>query len=293
MDVRAFAPGFPDMLMVQGGYQLKPPLPFTPCTEFSGIISAIGADIAGLKVGDAVMGSIRYGAASEQVTARASDCMPKPAAFGFDEAAAFLVAYKTAYVGLIVRGTLKAGETALIHGAAGGVGLAAVEIAKREGAQVIAMASGKHKLEILESRGADQVLDYSVGRFRETIKALTDGAGADVIYDPIGGDVFDESTRCIAPFGRLLVIGFAGGRIPTVAANHALIKQYAVIGVRAGEYGRINPGGGTAVNRALSEMAIAGQVSPYVYASYRFDQLKDAFDTIKSREVVGRVVVVL
>ena len=279
------------MLMVQGGYQLKPPLPFTPCAEFAGKVVSVGADVVGIALDDEVMGSVRFGAASEHVVASAADCMHKPSAFDFAQAAAFQVAYKTAYVGLIVRGDLRAGETVLVHGAAGGVGLAAVDIAKQAGATVIAMASGKHKLDILAARGADYVFDYAVGGFRETVKSLTDGRGADVIYDPVGGDVFDESTRCIAPFGRLLVIGFASGRIPTVAANHALIKQYAVIGVRAGEYGRVNPKGGAAVSASLREMANSGKYDPFVYKRFPFDELPAAFDTIATREVVGRVVI--
>ncbi|MCB1747569.1 MAG: NADPH:quinone oxidoreductase family protein [Gammaproteobacteria bacterium] len=289
--VRAFAPGFPDMLMVQGLYQLKPPLPFTPCAEFAGEVVACGDDVAHLGVGDRVMGSVRYGAAATHVVAQAAHCLPLPPAFDWAEGAAFHVAYRTAWVGLVVRGGLAAGETVLVHGAGGGVGLAAVDLARHLGARVIAMASSEEKLAVARAHGADHVLAYGDGRFREQVKALTDGRGADVVYDPVGGDVFDESTHCIAPFGRLLVIGFAGGRIPAVKVNHVLIKQYAVVGVRAGEHGRVDPAGGAAVTRALGELAASGAVRPHVCARLPFEALREAYDRIAARAVIGRIVV--
>lgn len=287
---RAFSAGFPDMLMVQGLYQYKPALPFTPCAEFCGEILAVGDNVSSHEPGSAVMGTVRAGAAAGRLVAEAGNCLPLPAAFDFVAGAAFLIAYKTAWVGLVVRGTLQAEETVLVHGAAGGVGLAAVVLAKALGARVIAMASGADKLAAVRAAGADEVLDYGDGPFREKVKALTGGRGVDVIYDPIGGDVFDESLRCIAPFGRMLVIGFASGRIPTVSVNYALIKQYSIIGVRAGEYGRLNPDGSRAVNESLLKLANAGGVTPHVHARLPFEGLVDAFDTIASRRVVGRVV---
>lgn len=291
LETRAFAAGFPDMLMVQGGYQLRPPLPFTPCAEFSADVLAVGAAVNGLHPGDRVMGSVRAGAAAERVVASAADCVAAPPVFDDATAAAFLVAYKTAYVGLVTRGRLQAGETVLVHGAGGGVGLAAVEVARLQGARVIAMASGAEKLAAASARGAEHVIDYAEGDFRTAVKALTAGRGADVIYDPVGGDVFDRSMRCIAPFGRLLVIGFASGRIPTVAVNYALIKQIEIIGVRAGEYGRLNPAGGQAVNKALAALAASGDVAPQVYARLPFTGLIEAFDMIAGRKVIGRVVI--
>lgn len=287
---RAFAAGFPDMLMVQGLYQYQPAVPFTPCAEFCGEVLAVGAEVTGFGPGDAVMGTVRAGAAASRLVADAVNCLPLPGPFDFVSGAAFLIAYKTAWVGLVVRGTLQAEETVLVHGAAGGVGLAAVVLAKALGARVIAMASGPDKVAAVRAAGADAVLDYHDGGFRERVKQLTDGRGADVIYDPIGGDVFDESLHCIAPFGRMLVIGFASGRIPTVAVNYALIKQYSIIGVRAGEYGRLNPEGSRAVNESLLKLANAGGVSPHVHATLAFDGLVEAFDTIASRRVIGRVV---
>ncbi len=283
--------GFPDMLMVQGLYQYKPPLPFTPGAEFAGEVVDLGPEVRDFRVGDQVMGTVRAGAFAEYVAAPATQCLPLPEPFDSITGAAFLVAYKTAYVGLVVRGGLQSGETVLVHGAAGGVGLAAVELAKSEGARVIGMASGAHKLAAVRAKGADHVIDYADGSFRSAVKALTDGTGADVIYDPIGGEVFDESLRCIAPFGRVLVIGFASGQIPVVSVNYALIKQYSIVGVRAGEYGRINPAGGREVNRALVDRAERGHLKPHIHACLPFSGVVDAFDAITERRVIGRVVI--
>lgn len=289
--VHAAAVGFPDILMVQGRYQLKPSLPFTPGTEFAGVVVAVSPGLAGTHIGDCVMGTVRYGAFAQNVIVCAEDIFPLPEDFDFATGAAFLVAYKTAYVGLVVRGGLKSGETVLVHGAAGGVGLAAVELAKTRGARVIGMASGTKKLGAVLDKGADHVLDYNDGPFRAAVKDLTGGLGADVIYDPIGGDVFDESLRCIAPFGRLLVIGFASGRIPEVAVNYALLKQCAILGVRAGEYGRIDQKGGQEVNRALIDMASQGCLRPHIHARLPFKSLIAAFNAVVRREVIGRIVI--
>ncbi len=289
--VRAFAPGFPDMLMVQGGYQLKPPLPFTPCAEFAGEVLACGAGVTRFAPGARVMGSVRHGAAAERVTAQAAHCFSLPPAWDWARGAAYLVAYRTAWVGLVVRGHLAAGETVLVHGAGGGVGLAAVDLARARGATVIAMARGAAKLAAARAQGATHVIDYADGAFRERVKALTGGRGVDVVYDPVGGDVFDESLRCVAPFARVLVIGFASGRIPEVRVNHVLIKQYSVIGVRAGEHGRIDPVAGAAVDRALEALAADDAVNPHVCRRLPFDQLVAAYDDIAARRVIGRIVV--
>ena len=288
---RAFAVGFPDMLMVQGLYQHKPALPFTPAAEFAGEVSAVGAGVEDFKPGDRVMGTIRAGAAATTVVTQAAECMLLPAAFDFAQGAAYTVGYQTAYVGLVVRGAVQAGETVLVHGAAGGVGLAAVELGQVLGARVIGMAAGADKLALVRAKGAAAVLDYRAGAFRDAVKALTDGRGVDVVYDPIGGDVFDESLHCVAPFARVLVIGFASGRIPTVRVNHALLKQYAIIGVRAGEYGRVYPAGGRTVHAALAAWAASGKLTPHVHARLPFEQLVAAFDEITARRVRGRIVV--
>lgn len=287
---RAFAVGFPDLLMVQGLYQLKPTLPFTPCAEFAGEVLVAGALVTRFAPGDKVMGSVRFGAAAERIVVAAGDCMGLPAGFDFAQGAGFIIAYKTAYVGLLTRGALQREETVLVHGAAGGVGLAAVELAAALGARVIAMARGEAKLELARTKGAQAVIDYADGSFRERVQTLTDGRGVDVVYDPIGGDVFDESLHCVAPFGRVLVIGFASGRIPSVKVNHALLKQYAVIGVRAGEYGRVYPQGGREVHAALEVWAASGQLQPHVHVRLGFEELLTGMDVISARQVMGRVV---
>ena len=287
---RAFALGFPDLLMVQGLYQLKPPLPFVPCAEFAGEVVAVGAQVTGFAPGDKLMAAMRFGAAAECIHVAAADCMHLPLTFDYAHGAAFIIAYKTAYVGLVTRGSLKPDETVLVHGAAGGVGLAAVELALALGARVIAMASGAAKCALVRAKGAHAVLDYADGSIRERVKALTAGRGVDVVYDPIGGDVFDESLHCVAPFGRVLVIGFASGRIPSVKVNHALLKQYAVIGVRAGEYGRVYPQGGREVHAALETWAASGRLVPHIHGRLGFDELLAGFATIATRQVMGRVV---
>lgn len=287
---RAFAVGFPDMLMVQGLYQLKPPLPFVPGAELAGDIVEVGAGVDPARRGERVMVALRHGAAQDFVVASVAQCQPLPACYDYAEGAAFQVGYKTAWVGLVVRGKLAAGETVVVHGAGGGVGLAAVELAHALGARVIALASGADKLALARARGAAAVIDYAAGSFRGTVRELTDGRGADVVYDPVGGDVFDESLHCMAPFGRLLVIGFAGGRIAQAPTNYVLIKQLSVIGVRAGEYGRLDPAGGRAVDAALGEWAAAGRLRPHVHARLPFTDIEAAFDAIRDRRVAGRVV---
>ncbi|MGR8949689.1 MAG: NADPH:quinone oxidoreductase family protein [Gammaproteobacteria bacterium] len=290
---RAFAIGFPEYLMVRGEYQLKPPLPFVPGMECSGEVREVGDKVTRFAVGDKVFASTRTGAYAEQVVVSEENCLPLPHLFDFAAGASFLAAYKTAYVGLIERGHLKSGEVLLVHGAAGGVGLAAVELGKFLGATVIATGSSDDKLKVVSEKGADHVINLTHGGFRDQVKALTAGRGADVIFDPVGGDVFDESMRCIATFGRLLVIGFAGGRIPTLAVNYALIKQVSVIGVRAGEYGRVDPEAGAAVLTALLDLATNGHLHPHVYKRYPFGELAAAFEDLISRKVIGRAVVEL
>jgi NADPH2:quinone reductase len=291
VEVRAFAPGFPDLLMTRGLYQLKPPPPFTPCAEFAGTVAALGPGVAGRAIGERVMGVVRFGAAAEAVVVPAGECLPLPDNLDFAHGAAYLIAAKTAYVGLVVRGGLAPGETLLVHGAAGGVGLAAVELGKHLGATVIATASSRHKLDVAAARGADHLIDLAAGGFREQVKALTGGRGADVVFDPVGGALFEESLRCIATFGRLLVVGFASGRIPQVAVNQVLIKQVSIVGVRAGEYGRQHPAGGAAVNAALLELARARRLGAHVHARYGFGQLGEVFAEIAGRRAIGRLVI--
>ncbi|NIJ36170.1 NADPH2:quinone reductase [Sphingopyxis panaciterrae] len=288
--VRAAAVNFPDLLMTRGGYQLKPDLPFVSGMEFAGEVDAVGAGAGDWRVGDAVVGGNRFGAMAEYCVAPAGVLRAKPGALDWDAAAAYPVAYLTAYVALVRCARVEPGEWVLVHGAAGGVGLATVDLAKALGARVIAVTSSAAKRAAIERLYApDAVIDAAPG-FRETVKARTGGKGADVIFDPVGGDVFDESTRCIAFGGRLLVIGFASGRIPEVSVNMPLIKGFSVVGVRAGEYGRRFPARGAENVAAIDALAAEGRIRPHVHASLDLADWREGFAMLERREVVGKVV---
>lgn len=286
--IGAASVNFPDLLMVQGKYQHRPELPFVVGGEFAGEIVAVGANVASFKPGDRVVGGGFSGAFAEEIQVSAAALRAIPVDADFATAASFTTAYLTAYVSLVRRGELQSGEWLLVHGAAGGVGLAAVDLGKALGARVIATASTEEKRDFLKTYGADHVLP-SIG-FREAVKELT-GGGADVITDPVGGDVFDESTRCIAFNGRLLVVGFASGRIPSVAANIPLIKGFSVVGVRAGEYGRRAPEKGreniTAIDRLLTEK----KVHPHIGARFKLDRAIDAMRMLADRKAIGKVII--
>jgi NADPH2:quinone reductase len=288
--MRAASLNFPDLLMTQGKYQLKPDLPFVPGMEGAGEVIAIGKDVDGVKVGDAVVVASRFGMFAEEVNVPAAATRPKAVAMSWAQAAAYPAAWLTAYVALVRRGALKKGETLLVHGAAGGVGMAAVDLGLLLGATVIATAGSTEKLAVLKARGAHHVVNYR-GGFRDEVKRLTDGRGADVIYDPVGGDVFDESVRCIAFDGRLLVIGFTSGRIPTVRANMPLIKGFSVVGVRAGEYGRQFPAKGIENIEAIEKLAHAGEIRPHIGVSVPLSDAVDAFRALYERRVIGKAVV--
>lgn len=287
--MRAASVNFPDILMIQGKYQHKPPLPFVPGMEGAGEIVEIGAGVTGFAVGDGVVGGLRTGGFAEEAIAQAGAVRKIPKGMDFVAAAAYPAAYLTAYVALKRRGYLEAGDTLLVHGAAGGVGLAAVDLGLHYGAKVIATASSEEKRNFLSLRGAHLVLPSS--GFREAVKEFTDGRGADVIYDPVGGDVFDESVRCIAFDGRLLVIGFTSGRIPEISVNMPLIKGFSVVGVRAGEYGRKFPDRGRDNLNAIDALAEAGAIRPYVCATFPLDQAVEAMQMLQTRKVIGKVVV--
>jgi NADPH2:quinone reductase len=294
--LKACAVNFPDILMIQGKYQFKPPLPFAPGGEAAGDVVAVGPEVTEHKVGDAVVVAIRYGGFSEAVNVSARAAQPIPAHMSYAKAASFQTAYLTAYVALVPRGNLQAGETLLVHGATGGVGLAAVDLGKVLGATVIATGGTDEKLAIVKARGADHVINYTLpdgrlGGFRDRVKELTDGRGADVVYDPVGGDVFDESVRCIAFNGRLLVVGFTSGRIPTISVNMPLIKGFSVMGVRAGEYGRQFPERGRENQAAIWKLAEEGKLKPRVYKEYALDDWRAAFDSLADRKVIGKTVV--
>jgi NADPH2:quinone reductase len=281
---------FPDVLMTQGKYQLKPPLPFVPGMEGAGEVTAVGARVTDVRVGDSVVVASRFGMIAEEVNVPAAMVRPKAAAMTWAEAASYPAAWLTAYVALVRRGVLQRGETLLVHGAAGGVGMAAVDLGLLLGATVIATAGSQEKLAVLKARGAHHVIDYRNG-FRDEVKRITHDKGANVIYDPVGGDVFDESVRCIAFDGRLLVIGFTSGRIPTVSVNMPLIKGFSVVGVRAGEYGRQFPDKGRENIDAIEKLAHEGMVRPHIGFVAQLDDAVEAFRAMAERRVIGKAVV--
>ncbi len=289
--IKAASLNFPDLLMTEGKYQLKPELPFVLGMEFAGIVDALGAGVTGLAPGDAVAGGNRIGAFSEYAVVPAAALRRKPEAISFAAAASYGAAYLTAYVALVRRGNLQPGETLLVHGASGGVGLAAVDVGRLLGATVIATSASEAKRRVLTEYGADHVLPDA--GFRERVKELTGGRGADVIYDPVGGDVFDESVRCIAFDGRLLIIGFTSGRIPSVNVNMPLIKGFSVVGVRAGEYGRQFPDRGRENMAAIWKWAEEGKVHPRIHAEVPLADWRRAFEMMRDREVVGKVAIMM
>ena len=286
--IRAATLGFPDFLMTHGGYQLKPPVPFSPGMEGAGEIAALGADVESWAVGNKVVcGGL--GTFADYMVMPAERLRKIPDNLDFATAAATGSAYLTAYVGLVRRGLLQKDEWLLVHGAAGGVGLAAVDLGKYLGAKIIATASSDEKLALIEEKLAPEAMININDGCREKVKELT-GGGADVIYDPVGGDVFDESVRCIGWDGRLLIIGFADGRIPNIGVNMPLIKGFSVVGVRAGEYGRRNPEKGAENQEAIWHLAAEGKITPHVHARLPLSQWRDGFDMMAKREIVGRVI---
>tara|TARA_B100001123_G_scaffold129432_1_gene150362 strand:- start:1561 stop:2562 length:1002 start_codon:yes stop_codon:yes gene_type:complete len=295
--VKAASVNFPDLLMTQGKYQHKPDLPFILGMEGSGVIQEIGSEVKTLKIGDEVtFGSWGNGAFSEYTVVPESGANLKSKSLNFEEAASFQTAYLTAYVSLFRRGDLQSGESLLVHGATGGVGMAAVQLGNKMGAKVIATGTSEIKLKKTLNWGASHyVLTERNGEvsFREEVKTLTDGKGADVIYDPVGGDVFDESIRCINWGGRILIVGFTSGRIPTAPVNMPLIKGFSIIGVRAGEYGRRDPVKGRENIEAVKRLADEGNLKPYICKKFKLSESKDAIKFLSERRLVGKVTIVM
>jgi NADPH2:quinone reductase len=287
--VRAAAINFPDLLMTRGEYQHKPALPFTSGMEMSGEIDAVGEGVTRWSIGDTVVGGGKTGGFSQYILAQANALRPKPARLSFAEAASYGAAYLTAYVALVRRARAQPGEWVLVHGSAGGVGLACVDLAKHLGCRVIAASASDDKLKVVADEYAPDETINVTGGFRERVKAIT-GGGADIIYDPVGGDVFDESVRCIAFDGRLLVVGFTSGRIPSVSVNMPLIKGFSVVGVRAGEYGRQFPDRGAENAQAIWTLADEGLIRPRVHAELPLAEWRAGFDLLADREVIGKAV---
>lgn len=291
IDVRAAGCNFADSLMVRGQYQVKPDFPFVPGHELAGVVRELGDGVSGFSVGDAVCGFGGSGAFAEVARLRVAAAYRIPAGVSFDDAAAMPTVYPTSYLALTDRAQLAAGETLLVHAAAGGVGLAAVQIGVALGARVIATAGGAEKLKIAEQAGADVLVDYRAQDFRDVVLAETRGRGADVIYDSVGGDTFDQSLGCIAWGGRLLVIGFASGRIPSVKANRILLKNISVIGLHWGPYVDQQPERVHACFDALFEMYRKGQLRPLISGRYSLEEVPEALGLLATRKSVGKLIV--
>ena len=290
IDVKATALNFADTLIIAHKYQVRPDFPFSPGFEVAGLVSAVGEGVQDFKPGDRVIATMDYGAYREQVIVEDFLAHPFPEAMDFATAASFPVAYGTSYVGLLRRSHIDSGETVLVHGAAGGVGLTAVEIAKAAGARVIATASSDEKCAIAKAHGADEAINYSQTEFRDVVKELTGGAGADVIYDPVGGDVFDQSLRCINWGGRILIIGFAAGRIPEIPANLLLVKSCSAIGVFWSSHRRREPKELREDYRQLFAWWGEGKLKPLVGAAYPLAKAGEAMRALLSRKVAGKIV---
>ena len=296
--LKACAINFPDLLMIQGKYQFHPPLPFSPGTEAAGEVESVGTGVSGYSEGDSVIVSMRFGGFSEAIIVSESEVKKMPENMTYAQAASYQTAYLTAYVALFRRGDLQSGESLLVHGATGGVGMAAVDLGQYFGARVIASGGTDKKLEVVKSRGTVETINYtladgSLGGFKDKVKSLTQGKGADVIYDPVGGDVFDESMRCINWGGRILTIGFTSGRWPLAPVNLILIKQISVIGVRAGEYGRQDPVRGKENTDEIHRLAEEGLISPHVSHALPLERAIDAMRLLEKREVIGKAVVTM
>jgi len=290
--IRAAGINFPDILMAAGEYQLKPELPFTPGVEAAGDVVEANAAASDVVVGDRVIVKMRHGAYTNEAVVTPAQLTRLPRTFDYAEGATFLAAHGTAYHALLDRGQLEPGEVLLVHGAGGGVGLAAVEMGKLLGATVIAAASSQEKLLIAKARGADHLVLYSREPFRDAVKRITDGRGADVVFDPVGGEIFENSLRCIAWGARLLVIGFTGG-IGLARTNLVLIKGASVLGVRAGEAARKNPALGDARLKALLQWAEQGRIRPNVSHRLPLQDFAKAMRLLIERQAIGRVALVM
>lgn len=292
IDVRAIGCNFFDILMVQGKYQVRPPLPFAPGGELAGVIRAVGPEVEGLAPGDRVFAMLGWGAYATVAIAPAVTVVKMPAAMPFEHGAAFGIVYQTSYFGLVHRAAMQPGETLLVHAAAGGVGLAAVQIGKALGARVLGTAGSPEKCDFVRRHGADDCFDYSSPDWVDKVKAATDGRGADVIYDPVGGDIFDLSTKCIAWCGRLLVIGFASGRIPTLQVNRVLLKNISIVGLHWGAYRSHDPEKIPQAMEALFAMYERGEVMPEVSSQYPLREAPKALEEIASRRSIGKVLLI-
>jgi len=290
--IKAASLNFPDLLIVQNKYQFKPGLPFVPGSEYAGVVEAVGDGVHHLKIGQHVACLSGTGGFATHAIAAANICMPLPSEFPFVDAAAFIMIYGTSYHALLDRGQLKAGETVLILGAAGGVGTSAIQIAKDVGARVIAAASSDEKCVLCQSLGADATINYSTENLREAIRALTNGKGPDVIYDPVGGAFSEPAFRSIAWRGRYLVVGFAAGTIPALPLNLALLKGAAIVGVFWGDFAKREPQANGAMMAELAQWYMSGKIKPVIDRAMPMSELKAAYAHMGSRGVKGKLVMV-
>ena len=290
VDVKAVGLNFFDLLIISNRYQVKPDLPFSPGSEFSGVVAGLGEGVRGFKAGDRVCGTIGYGAAREKLVAAERDLVRIPDELDFERAAGLVVTYGTVLHALEDRANLKKGETLAVLGAAGGVGLAAVEVGKVMGARVIACASSAEKLAFTRSHGADEGIDYSREDLKDRLRELTGGKGADVVLDPVGGPLAEAAVRSTAWEGRYLVVGFAAGEIPKLPLNHVLLRGCSVVGVAWGAMVRRDPARGTAITRQLVDWAREGRISAHVDKAYPLAQAAEALSAIARREVKGKFV---
>ncbi|GAK34355.1 NADPH:quinone oxidoreductase [Iodidimonas nitroreducens] len=291
--VRACGINFADILLIKGLYQEKPPLPFIPGGEIAGEVIAVADDVTGLKPGDRVMSMIGTGGLAQEAVVPAAMALPIPPSVDFDVAAAFSVAYGTSHVALAHRAKLKAGEVLLVHGAAGGVGLTAVEIGKLMGATVIATASSDEKLAVAQAKGADHLINYETDDLRARVKDITKGRGADVIYDPVGGKAFDDSLRAINFEGRIIVIGFASGTIPQIPANLLLVKNISVVGLYWGSYAKKRPEVLMGSMQQLLAWLAEGKITPHISHHEPLDTAVRALQALDERRSTGKVVVTM
>jgi NADPH:quinone reductase len=296
VEIKAASLNFPDLLIVQNKYQHKPPLPFVPGSEYAGVVAAVGEGVSHLKVGQPVACLSGTGGFATHTIAKADLCMPLPSGFPFVDAAAFIMIYATSHHALVDRAQLKAGETVLVLGAAGGVGTSAIQIAKAMGARVIAAASSDEKCELCRSIGADATINYTTHpvptAFRDAVKAATDGKGPDVIYDPVGGDFAEPAFRSIAWRGRYLVVGFAAGPIPSLPLNLPLLKGASLVGVFWGDFARREPKANAAMMQQLAQWYAQGKVKPVIDRTMPMAELKAAYERMGSRAVKGKLVMV-
>lgn len=290
--VRAAALNFFDVLQIQGKYQYKPPFPFTPGAELAGEIDDCGPDAAGFASGDRVMAFVKEGGYAEFAVAAVDRTFPIPAGMDFPEAAAMPVVYHTSYFALRHRAALRSGEWLLVHAGASGVGMSAIQLGRAFGARVVATAGNAAKREFCKEQGAEHALDYNGAAWVDAVKEITGGAGADVIYDPVGGDVFDLSSKCIAMEGRLLVIGFASGRIPSIQTNRVLLKNMSVVGAVWGGYVQAKPTYFGETQRALEALYLEGKLRPRVTARRPLREAPQALADLTGRKVLGKAVLI-